>query len=131
MPPVRPCPRPSSYSPPSSPPRGGFHGGAAPSSKAQAKGKAPWFPSVGAPTSASYQSGAPVSALDPLAFGSSAGGQPGGSASVSLEAQQQGVDAYETRFGWRLDILGALTYLLGPLFGASWSKPFSCPVNVR
>ncbi|KAG8716593.1 hypothetical protein FRC09_015521 [Ceratobasidium sp. 395] len=80
----------------------------------QSKAKRPWFPphqssnfvqSVAGPSSAggSYQAGAVPT------FGNSMGGGAG-----AVE-EQMGVNEWETRFGWRVDIEAAVAYLGGPI----------------
>ena len=86
---------------------------APPEPASQSKAKRPWFPahqssnfvqSVAGPSSvSSYQAGAVPT------FGNSIGGGAG-----AVE-DQMGVNEWETRFGWRVDLEAPVAYLGGPI----------------
>ncbi|KAG9127480.1 hypothetical protein FRC07_013158 [Ceratobasidium sp. 392] len=83
----------------------------------QSKAKRPWFPphqssnfvqSVAGPSTSSYAGSSYQAGAVPT-FGNSMGGGAG-----AVE-EQMGVNEWETRFGWRVDIEAAVAYLGGPI----------------
>jgi hypothetical protein len=86
---------------------------------------------------ASYQSGGTISdpssvpqafSNDPesAAFASSSTGPVNGSGSGDAER----ANAWESRFGWRVDIMAAATYLGGPVTGMSFSFAFRFSTDI-
>ncbi|CAE6514638.1 hypothetical protein RSOLAG22IIIB_09776 [Rhizoctonia solani] len=84
----------------------------APPEAGSLKSKRPWFPAhqssnfvqgIAGPSTGSYQAGGVPT------FGTSMGGGAG-----HVE-DQMGVNEWETRFGWRVDVEAAVAYLGGPI----------------
>ncbi|KAB5591534.1 hypothetical protein CTheo_5041 [Ceratobasidium theobromae] len=86
---------------------------APPEASSQSRFKRPWFPpqqpssfvqSVAGPSSgSSYQAGGVPT------FGNSMGG------GIGQAEEQMGINEWETRFGWRVDMEAAVAYLGGPV----------------